>query len=152
LDRQESSNMNNFVPMIDHEGIVEHIEGNRAHVRIGSVSACAACHAKGVCGASDQEVKYLDVPTGGADYHPGDLVMVQVARGLGLKAVAMGYVYPMLLLVAVLVILISIGMGELKAAGLALASLLPYYLAIYLLRGRIEHTFTFSMRKLNSVQ
>ena len=138
--------------MIDHEGIVEHIEGNRAHVRIGSVSACAACHAKGVCGASDQEVKYIDVPTGGAAYHTGEIVRVQVSKNLGLKAVAMGYVYPMLLLLAVLVILISVGMGELKAAGIALASLMPYYLVIYLLRGRIEHTFTFSMQKINTVQ
>ena len=144
--------MNNFVPMIEHEGIIEGISGQSAHVRISSVSACSACHAKGVCGAADQETKYLDVPMRGASFSPGEVVRVQVAKGLGLRAVAIGYVYPMLTLVAVLIALISLGMGELRAAMIALASLVPYYLVIYLLRGKIEHTFTFSIQKINTVR
>ena len=48
--------------MIDHDGIIEQIDGGVAHVKIDSQSACSACHAKGVCGAADQEEKFLDVP------------------------------------------------------------------------------------------
>lgn len=40
--------------MIEHEGIIDHIDGDTAHVKIDSVSACASCHAKGVCSAADQ--------------------------------------------------------------------------------------------------
>jgi len=138
--------------LIDHLGIVDRIEGDVAHVKINSESACSACHAKGVCGAADQEEKFLDVPLTGASYKTGEQVHVQVARRLGFKAVALGYFYPFLLLMAVLILLILIGMSELKAGSLALLSILPYYLLLYLFRKRIESTFTFSIKKTNTVQ
>jgi sigma-E factor negative regulatory protein RseC len=138
--------------LIDHLGIVDRIEEDVAHVKINSESACSACHAKGVCGAADQEEKFLDVPLSGASYKTGEQVHVQVARRLGFKAVALGYFYPFLLLMAVLILLILIGMSELKAGSLALLSILPYYLLLYLFRKRIESTFTFSIKKTNTVQ
>ena len=138
--------------LIDHLGIVDRIEGDVAHVKINSESACSACHAKGVCGAADQEEKFLDVPLSGASYKTGEQVHVQVARRLGFKAVALGYFYPFLLLMAVLILLLLIGMSELKAGSLALLSILPYYLLLYLFRKRIESTFTFSIKKTNTVQ
>lgn len=133
--------------MIDHEGIIEHIEGDVAHVKIDTESACAACHAKGVCGAADQEEKYLDIPLGGIKYQNGEVVRVQVARHLGFKAVALGYIYPFVLLMAVLIALTVAGVNELKAGMIALLSLLPYYLVLLLARNRIERTFTFSIQK-----
>ena len=138
--------------LIDHLGIVDRIEGDVAHVKINSESACSACHAKGVCGAADQEEKFLDVPLSGASYKTGEQVHVQVARRLGFKAVALGYFYPFLLLMAVLILLIFIGVSELKAGSLALLSILPYYLLLFLFRKRIESTFTFSIKKTNTVQ
>ncbi len=138
--------------LIDHLGIVDRIEGDVAHVKINSESACSACHAKGVCGAADQEEKFLDVPLSGASYKTGEQVHVQVARRLGFKAVALGYFYPFLLLMAVLILLILMGVSELKAGSLALLSILPYYLLLYLFRKRIESTFTFSIKKTNTVQ
>ena len=138
--------------LIDHIGIVDGIEGDVAHVKINSESACSACHAKGVCGAADQEEKFLDVPLSGASYKTGEQVHVQVARRLGFKAVALGYFYPFLLLMAVLILLILIGVSELKAGSLALLSILPYYLLLFLFRKRIESTFTFSIKKTTTVQ
>ena len=111
--------------LIDHEGIIEQIEGDVAHVKINSESACAACHAKGVCGAADQEEKFLDVPLHGADYRQGEMVHVQVSRNLGFRAVALGYFYPFLLLMAVLISLILGGVNELRAGLIALFSLIP---------------------------
>ncbi len=138
--------------LIDHLGIVDRIEGDVAHVKINSESACSACHAKGVCGAADQEEKFLDVALSGANYKTGEQVHVQVARRLGFKAVALGYFYPFLILMAVLILLILVGVSELKAGSLALLSILPYYLLLYLFRKRIESTFTFSIKKTNTVQ
>jgi sigma-E factor negative regulatory protein RseC len=138
--------------MIDHDGIIEHIDGDVAHVKINSESACAACHAKGVCGAADQEEKYLDIPLGGVEYRSGETVRVQVARRLGFKAVALGYVYPFVLLMAVLTTLTLAGINELKAGMIALLSLLPYYLVLFLARNRIEKTFIFSIQKTLTVQ
>lgn len=69
-----------------------------------------------------------------------------------MKAVALGYVYPFLLLMAVLIALLSMGVPELRAGILALFSLLPYYLLLFLLRKRIDSTFTFSLKKTTTVQ
>ncbi|MCK4880146.1 MAG: SoxR reducing system RseC family protein [Bacteroidales bacterium] len=138
--------------MIEHEGIIDHIDGDVAHVRIESVSACASCHAKGVCSAADQEEKFLDVPLHGANYRQGDPVYVQVSKRLGFKAVALGYVYPFLLLMIVLVGLLAAGAGELQAGSFALLSIVPYYLMLYLFRNRISSTFTFSIKKTFTVQ
>jgi len=137
--------------MIEHEGTIDRIEGEMAYVKIQSKSACAACHAKGVCSASDQEEKYLDVPLSGTSYSQGDMVLVQVARHMGFKAVALGYVYPFLLLMAVLIGFTAAGTEELKAGAYALLSVVPYYLVLYLLRKRIGSAFTFSMKKSLSV-
>jgi sigma-E factor negative regulatory protein RseC len=136
--------------LIDHEGTIDRIEDGVAHVKISSESACAACHAKGVCGAADQEEKYLDIPLREASYQSGERVRVQVARHLGFRAVALGYVYPFLLLMTVLILLILSGTPELKAGSVALLSLVPYYLLLYVFRKRIESTFTFSIKKTHT--
>ena len=138
--------------MIEHEGIIDHIDGDVAHVKIESLSACASCHAKGACSAADQEEKYLHVPLKGATYRLGESVQVQVAKKLGIRAVALGYFYPFLVLMLVLITMIAAGIPELKAGTFALLSLVPYYLVIYLFRKRIESTFTFSLKKTFTVQ
>lgn len=138
--------------LIEHEGIIEQIEGDVAHIKINSESACAACHAKGVCGAADQEEKFLDIPLFGAHYILGENVQVQVAQNLGFRAVLLGYVYPFLLLMAVLIGLILLGMNEQRAGLISLLSLIPYYLALYMARKRIETKFTFSIKKTSMVQ
>ncbi len=134
--------------MIDHVGIIDHIEEDVAHVNINSVSACASCHAKGACSAADMEEKFLDVPLNGAGYETGETVRVLIARHMGFKAVALGYVYPFLLLMAVLITLTAAGVNELIAGLFALLSLPPYYLAIFLVRNRIEKSFTFTIQKI----
>jgi sigma-E factor negative regulatory protein RseC len=137
--------------MIEHEGIIDRIEGETAHVKIQSESACASCHAKGACSAADQEDKYLDVPLRGNEFKPGEVVQVQISRYMGFRAVALGYVYPFLLLMAVLISFTAAGTGELQAGAYALLSIIPYYLVLYLLRKRIGSAFTFSMKKSYSL-
>ena len=138
--------------MIEHEGIIDHIDGDVAHVKIDNVSACMSCHAKGACSAADQEEKFLDVPLQGATYQEGDPVYVQIAKHLGFRAVALGYVYPFLVLMAVLIGLIAAGMEELRAGGFALLSIIPYYLVLYMFRDRLSKSFTFSIKKTFTVQ
>ena len=138
--------------MIEHEGIIDHIKGDIAHVKIDSVSACASCHAKGACSAADQEEKFLDVPLHGADYKQGDPVSVQVAGHVGFRAVLMGYVYPFLILMAVLIGMLAAGVAELRAGTIALLSIVPYYLLLYLFRNRLSKSFTFSIKKTFTAQ
>ena len=135
--------------VIDHEGIVEQVSNDTAIVVIDSQSACAACHAKGACSAADKEEKVLTVPMNGLEVHPGETVKVTISKSTGMKAVAYGYIYPFLMLLTVLIIFTSTGFPELQAGLFALASLLPYYLFIYLFRDRIGNTFTFKLEKTN---
>jgi sigma-E factor negative regulatory protein RseC len=137
--------------LIDHEGIIEWIDHDVARVKIRSESACASCHAKGICGAADQEDKYLEIAVHGNGFTPGEQVLVQVSRHLGFRAVALGYILPFLLLMSVLITLTFTGAGEFKAGLGALISLLPYYLALYIFRKRLDTAFTFSIKKLNSI-
>ena len=65
---------------------------------------------------------------------------------------ALGYFYPFVLVMLVLIGLIGLGAPELRAGTLALLSLVPYYLGLYLFRKRIESTFTFSIKKTFTVQ
>lgn len=133
---------------INHIGFVESVNGQSASVRVNSQSACAACHAKGACTAADQEEKIMSVPTEGRTFLPGEQVRVSIAKKAGLRAVAFGYVYPFLVLMTILVILTAAGVSELQAGIWSLASLVPYYLVIYLLRERISNVFTFKLEKL----
>lgn len=137
--------------LVDHEGIIERIEHDVARVKIRSESACASCHAKGVCGAAGQEEKYMEIPVEDSSFTAGEKVRVQVARRLGFRAVALGYFYPFLLLMTILLTLTLAGMGELKAGIWALGSLVPYYLALYVLRKRVDTAFRFTMIKQNSI-
>jgi sigma-E factor negative regulatory protein RseC len=132
---------------IEHKGVVEAVSDDGIKVRFTSVSACAACHAKGVCSASDMEDKEITVNTASEDFQPGDPVMVTMASSLGTRAVLIGYVYPFILLLVVLMVLNQAGISELKSGVLSLATLLPYYFAVYLFRGKIERKFGFSIRK-----
>jgi sigma-E factor negative regulatory protein RseC len=138
--------------MIEHEGIIEQIDGDVAHVKIDSMSACASCHAKGACSAADQEEKYLDVPILGAVYRQGETVKVQVEKRMGFRAVALGYFYPFVLVMLVLIAMTVTGASELRAGSFALLSLIPYYLGLFLFRKRIESTFTFSIKKTFTAQ
>lgn len=134
---------------IDHEGIVEQVSENIAKVLVNSQSACAACHAKGACSAADQEEKVMLVPVDGMEVFPGERVKVLISKRTGLRAVAFGYIYPFLMLLLTLIICTTVGLSELLAGLIALFSLLPYYLAIYLLRDKIGNSFTFKLEKTN---
>lgn len=133
---------------IDHTGVVDSVENHVAKVRISSQSACASCHAKGVCSAAGQAEKILNVAVGGLDVHPGEAVKVRIARRTGLRAVAFGYVYPFFVLMLTLIALTIAGVPELQAGLWSLASLAPYYLVVYFLKERISSSFIFKLEKL----
>ncbi|HKK63464.1 MAG TPA: SoxR reducing system RseC family protein [Bacteroidales bacterium] len=133
---------------IDHIGYIDEVADNEATVRINSMSACASCHAKGACSAADQEEKVLNVSTAGKQVSSGEEVRVIIARKTGLHAVAIGYVYPFLLLMLVLITFTAAGAGELQAGIWSIASLVPYYIIVYLFKSKISQAFTFRMEKI----
>ena len=85
---------------IEHEGVIVEIKGNsKAVVSIVSKSACASCHAKGVCSAADQKEKKIEVTLSSDDnYSVGERVILSLESGIGLKAVLVLYVIPLIIL------------------------------------------------------
>ena len=53
--------MENSRNVIKHSGLVSKVSQDSLLVEIVSKSACAACHAKGICGASESESKVIEV-------------------------------------------------------------------------------------------
>ena len=73
---------------VSHKGRIIAFNNESVSVEIVSESACASCHAAGLCGVSEIKKKIVDVPVRGAtDYQIGQEVEVCLARKAGMKAV-----------------------------------------------------------------
>ena len=136
---------------IEHEGTVIAVDKDYISVEILNKSACAACHAKAVCGASDQSIKVVevaqDITTLTADYQVGERVNVVMSSSMGLTAVWLCYVVPLIVLLASIFILSKCGAGELAVGLGSLGVVAVYYFGVYLFRNKISKIFTFSIEK-----
>lgn len=133
---------------IEHTGIVQSIEDNFVNVSITSSSACAGCHASGICEVSGAEEKIIRAINTG-DITKGELVMVMMEKSLGFKALFLGYLLPFIIVLLLLIFLTSVSVSEPVAGIIALLSLAPYYLVIYLKKEKIGKNFSFTIKKLN---
>lgn len=133
---------------INHDGIIDSISDNTIRVRIVQTSACAACGLAKHCNSSESKEKIVDVKDDASGYAVGDHVMVSVSAAMGYRAVMLGFGLPFLLLVAV-VVMADVMMGnEPLAALLGLSALVPYYVALYMNRGRIGRSLSVEIAKV----
>ncbi|KAB2868410.1 MAG: SoxR reducing system RseC family protein, partial [Bacteroidales bacterium] len=121
---------------------------NDIRVVITSQSACASCHAKGACSASDVSEKIVVVSKSNHNYFVGETVKVLLKQSLGYKALFLGYILPLIVLLIAL-FSYSAFMSESKAGLLALATLLPYYAILYFFRNKIARQFNFDIEKIS---
>lgn len=132
---------------ISHIGKIVEITPEMTIVEIISSSACSACHAKGVCGVSEEQVKLIGVPTDPYTLrNVGDEVLVVLRRSMGLKAVWISYVIPLLILMILILSLSPVIGNEAYAGLIAIGAVALYYLVIYLLRGRLSKDFVFYIK------
>lgn len=130
---------------VSHKGVVVAVDGRRLKVQIESVSACAACHAKGMCTLSDKEEKLIDIESPAAvDKKVGDVVTVVVTEQRGMQAVVLAYILPAIVVILSLVGLLKI-VSEPVAIILSLLSLAVYYILLYLFRNRISSKFVMTL-------
>lgn len=136
---------------IEHEGKVISVDKDYISVEILNKSACAACHAKAVCGASDQAVKVVevaqDISTLAADYQVGETVNVVMSSAMGTQAIWLAYVVPLIVLMASILVFSLCGASELAMGLGSLGIVSLYYLGVYLFRNRISKIFIFSIEK-----
>ena len=137
--------------VVKHKAIVKKINDTSLIVSIMNQSACASCHAKGICAVSDSDQKVIDINNFApiADrYQIGESVKVSFQQSVGFKALFLGYIFPFLLLFITLIATWVISESEAWAGTLALAVLIPYYLALKLAKNKIDKTFTFTISKI----
>lgn len=132
--------------VIKHSGTIRHIDAEKLIVVIHTVSACSSCHEKGACGISEQKDKEVELkPIPGREYAIGDLVEVKISRTAGLRAVLWAYLVPFAVLMTTLIVVWNITGNQELAGLLSLASLIPYFFILYLLRKRIAGRFSITL-------
>ena len=136
---------------IEHEGRVIAVDKDYISVEIVNKSACAACHAKGVCGASEESVKVVDVAqditTLTEDYQVGETVNVVMSSAMGTQAIWLAYVVPLAVLMLSILVFSLCGAGELLMGLGSLGIVALYYLGLFLFRNKISKIFIFSIEK-----
>jgi positive regulator of sigma E activity len=133
---------------IKHGGRISKISDNIIEVSILSMSACSACHAKGMCSVSDMEEKIVEVRNPkDADYEVGESVIVSMKKSSGNHAVMLGYFIPFLILVISIFTLSKILNDEGMAALISLGLLVPYYIILYIRKEKLKKKFAFFISK-----
>ena len=133
---------------ISHTGTIIGITPEYTTVEIIAQSACAACHARGMCGMADESQKIIMVPTDPyAGYKVGDEVFVMLKRSMGMKAVWISYVIPLLILMILILSLSSVTVHEVYAGLAAIGGVALYYLVIYLFRDKLAKDFVFYIKE-----
>ncbi len=129
---------------IKHSGKILEITPDFTTVQIVVSSACSSCHAKGLCGMSEDEEKVIMVPTDPYSEHKvGDEVQVLTKMTMGLKAVWISYVIPLAVLMILILSLSSVIGNELVLGLVSIAGVALYYFGIWLFRDRLSDEFVF---------
>lgn len=132
---------------IKHKAKILEITPDFTTVEIVVSSACAGCHAKTLCGVSEEQEKIISLPTDPyATYNVGDEVELCTKMSMGMKAVWISYVIPLLVLM-ILVLSLSRFIESEVVTGLAsVGGVALYYFVVWLLRGRLRSEFVFYIK------
>jgi len=133
---------------IEHTATVIRVGEGVVETELAVQSACAACHARAVCGTGDAGRRRITVATEEArSFAVGEQVVVSVERKTGMTAVLWAYVAPFAILLGVLAAASLAGWGDGAAVAASLGSVVLYYLALYFSRGLLEKKIQFKIHK-----
>lgn len=136
------------VKEISHIGRIVSAGTDTVTVEIVSRSACASCHAAGLCTASEAATKEITVRTRlSDDYRTGEEVWVFLRAGMGTKAVLLAYVVPLFILLILVVSLSFTDVHELAAGAAGLGGIAVWYLILYCFRDRLDREYEFYIRR-----
>ena len=135
---------------IEHTGRIVEITPDFTTVEIMVSSACSECHAKGLCGMSEEQDKVIMVPTDPYTVRAvGDEVQVKTKMSMGMKAVRLAFLFPLVLLVAAVAMVMWLADGnEALAALAALLVLTIYFLLLFANKKKLAREFTFTIKPI----
>ena len=132
---------------ISHIGKIVAIDADFITVEIVAESACATCHAAGMCGTADATHKAITVPATVGNWAVGQEVQVLLKRSMGFKAVWLAYAIPLAVLLAVLLGLNAAGVDELASGLVAIGAVALYYLVLLLFRDKLRNEYSFYIKE-----
>ncbi len=135
-------------PTLQHKGVVERIEHGKVVVAVKPESACAGCHAKGVCGERGEKREIVVETAYAEDYAVGERVIVALEHNrMGVISVVWSYVVPLVVLLAVLFGVNALGYEDIVAAISSMAAIVLYYVGLYLARRMFDRKIKFTIIK-----
>jgi positive regulator of sigma E activity len=132
---------------IGHEGIVERVINGAAFVSFRHTSGCSGCSVKSSCGMAESTDKIFRIPLGDTKVNEGDEVTINISLRNGYKAVIAGYLIPFALVLISLSGAIALGMPEPVAGLISLATLIPYYILLKVLRKLFSNDLSIEVQK-----
>ena len=132
---------------IQHVGRIVEITPDFTTVQIIVSSACQSCHAKSLCGMSEDQEKIIMLPTDPyATYNVGDEVQIATKMSMGMKAVWISYVIPLMVLMILILSLSAVFEKEYLRGLVAIAGVGVYYFIVWLFRGKLKNEFVFYIK------
>ena len=132
---------------ITHRGKIIDITPDFTTIEIIASSACSSCHAKNLCGMSEDQEKHIMLPTDPyATHQIGDEVEVCTKMTMGLKAVWISYVIPLAVLMILILSLSAVFESEAFVGLASVGGVALYYLVIWLFRNRLKNEFVFYIK------
>jgi sigma-E factor negative regulatory protein RseC len=132
---------------VSHIGTVEKIEGDKATVRILSLSACSSCKSKAACSISEMKEKLVDVHLKeNQDVKIGDNVNVAIAQKQGDKAVILAYAFPIIVFIGLLLLATYLKASEPVAGLVAIGGVGLYFVILRIFKSKIEGQFMFYLK------
>lgn len=133
---------------VEHIATVIRADDDVVEAELTVQSACAACHARSVCGLGESKRKRVEIATpDAAAYVPDESVVVSIESNMGMTAVFWAYVMPFVVLLGALIVSSAAGAGDGVSALAALAATALYFVALYLCRARLERKIHFKIHK-----
>jgi len=135
---------------IEHQGVIESVEGRHVKVNILQVAACSGCKARSLCSSSESKEKIIDVYEDDAalTYRVGEQVKVCGALSMGKLAVRLAFGVPVLVVVVwMLVAMVWLKLGELTSVGILAVLLALYFYILYINREKMAKRFAFWIEK-----
>lgn len=133
---------------IEHRGVVESVSEGVVCVRTERKTACAECHAKGLCGEHGNE-RLIKVATHEAStFKVGDKVTVALENTtMAFSAILWAYLFPLCILLAVLFSAHALHFNDGVAALSSLGATALYYVVLYIMRRYFERKIKFTIIK-----
>lgn len=134
---------------IEHNGIIEHIDGKHIKVRIVQSSACSSCQAKAICSSSESKEKVVDIYVNSSEnYAIGEQVNVCASETMGRNAVILAFVIPLIVMIICITLSIRYLMiNEVISIAISLMFLALYYWILSISKNRISKKFSFWIEK-----